>query len=152
MLLQGCRPAYSFASALTGSINLIALLVAPLLSFVHQSPTRVLSFTAGLGTIAFLVLGKNVFSAQDSDPRKGRTWVAALGIGVAQIAAVVLSLSIVSAARKRLLEGEQAAPPALNQSQTPEEEEEAGEEANDKEEIAGALAGAYSFCGGELPH
>ena len=153
--LQGCRPAYSFASALIGSINLITLLIAPFLSLIRQSPPFLLSLTAALGAISFLLLGRGEFSlvgTVDSDPRSGTTWLAAVGIGVAQIAAVVLSLSVVSAARNRLLSSSKAIISHAGEGDTAEEGQpvEGGstELDVDKQEIAGALAGAYSFCGG----
>lgn len=142
---QGCRPAYSFAAALTGTINLAALLVAPLLSLIRGAPARFLSGTAALGALCFLLIGRG----RDADPRSAASWIAAVGIGIAQMTAVVLSLGVVSAARRKLL---QSASKERRNSEQPSREArapEAADEHDEKEEIAGALAGASSFCGGE---
>lgn len=72
-----------------------------------------------------------------------------MGLGIAQICGVVLSLSVVSEGRREVLESKQGftgLPDDASISSASDKSEDEG----DDDEIAGALAGAYSFCGGEL--
>lgn len=173
--MQGCHPAYAFASAVTGVINLLYLLVAALLS-LSSSPRRVLCFSSLIGALAFTLLGRDALPGLHGklggdDPRNAGTWLAAVGIGFSAMCSTVCSLALVSRARAELLHAGSGPMDADTQSDASHSsfsslgnsegvvwEAEVGAEltgnagsAAAKEEIAGALAGAYSFCSGASP-
>lgn len=130
---QSCRKAYLLASALTGVVQLLSLVLSPLVGFIASSEslsrrTRhpqacLLAIACMIGATAFLGLSR---LPHDGDPRSPLTWISASGIGVAQAAGVVLSLALVTTGRG-IISAEQ-----------------------DGREVAGALSGAYSLSGGAL--
>ncbi|GAA6026406.1 hypothetical protein JCM8202_001705, partial [Rhodotorula sphaerocarpa] len=130
---DACRRAYLLASALTGTVQLLSLVLSPLIGFLTSSNSLSLSRrarhpqagTLGLATLigAAALVGLAVLP-RDGDPRSGLTWVYASGIGLAQAAGVVLSLALVTTGRG-LISAEQGG-----------------------REVAGTLSGAYGFSGG----
>lgn len=117
---ETCRPAYVLASILSGTAQLSALLFAPLAGLLAArfSPALVLFSTSVVGAAAFPLF------ALRPDPRGAGSVAAAVGLGLAQISATVVSLGMVAAARGRIVA------------------DGAGREKG------GALGAAYSVCGG----
>ena len=154
-------------------INLLYLVVAALLS-LSSSPRRVLCFSSVLGALAFALLGRDALPGLQGklggdDPRNAGTWLAAVGIGTSAMCSTVCSLALVSRARVELLHPESrssedvvdADSEGSSSSASSSEDLPHGAEDNValaggagpaavKEEIAGALAGAYSFCSGAV--
>lgn len=92
-LKRRCRQAFTVASILSGVIQLVALLLAPLIGWVCdvQTPARALLGSTLIGTAAFLTMGTAL--PHDGDPRTVPAWIAAVGIGLCQIGAIVASLA-----------------------------------------------------------
>ncbi|GAA5985695.1 hypothetical protein JCM10908_007076 [Rhodotorula pacifica] len=130
---DSCRRAYILASALTGIVQLLSLVLSPLVGYLASSPTTsrltrhphaaLLGSASLVGVVAFV--GYSTLP-RDGDPRSGLTWVYASGVGVAQAAGVVLSLALVTTGRGRIVAADSAR----------------------RAEIAGTLSGAYGFSGG----
>lgn len=103
---DSCRRAYILASALTGSVQLLSLVLSPLIGYAASSSassrrTRhpqaaLLGGASLLGAVAFV--GYSALP-NDGDPRSGWTWLYAVGVGFAQAAGVVLSLALVTTGR-----------------------------------------------------
>lgn len=137
---DSCRRAYILASALTGSVQLLSLVLSPLIGYAASSSTNsrrtrhpqaaLLGGASLLGAVAF-----SGYSAlpNDGDPRSGWTWLYAVGVGFAQAAGVVLSLALVTTGRGMVTARSD------NRSTA----------AAGGREIAGTLSGAYGFSGGE---
>ncbi|GAA5981533.1 hypothetical protein JCM11641_004089 [Rhodosporidiobolus odoratus] len=150
---SSCPKAYILSSILTGTIQLLSLLLSPLIGYLSTCPlflrsspsssssssrtpslplTLCLTFTLGAFALA-------LFShlPHDGDPRPPQSWVwiSILGIGIAQAAGVVLSLALVTDGGVRLAE-----------RRLQEEEGEGGE--GGKKEVAGRLGGSYALSGG----
>ena len=119
---QTCRPAYILSSILSGTAQLSALLFAPLAGTLAARfpPALVLLTTSLVGAASFPLFGLR------ADPRGAGTVVAAAGIGIAQIAATVVSLGMLASARGRIV----------------------AREGGGGGEKGGALGAAYSVCGG----
>ncbi|TKA54472.1 hypothetical protein B0A53_03165 [Rhodotorula sp. CCFEE 5036] len=134
---DSCRRAYILASALTGSVQLLSLVLSPLIGYAASSSassrrTRhpqaaLLGGASLLGAVAFV--GYSALP-NDGDPRSGWTWLYAGGVGFAQAAGVVLSLALVTTGRGIVTAR-------------------SGNAAGGRE-IAGTLSGAYGFSG-DLP-
>ncbi|GJN94300.1 hypothetical protein Rhopal_007374-T1 [Rhodotorula paludigena] len=140
---DSCRGAYILASILTGSIQLLSLLLSPLIGIVAarasppppislsetvDSTPRVqhpqafsLALSLLLGSPSFLLFPFLPLALSSSSPL---TWLAIAGMGVAQAAGIVLSLALVTTGRGVL------------KAREPERE------------CAGALSGAYGLSGG----
>jgi hypothetical protein len=124
-----------------------------------------------LGALAFALLGRDALPGLQGtlggdDPRNAGTWLAAAGIGISAMCSTVCSLALVSRARAELLHPGSGSSHAIADTDSEESSsfassEDLLHEAEDgavlasesgpaavKEEIAGALAGAYSFCSG----
>ncbi|GAA5998949.1 uncharacterized protein JCM10292_005816 [Rhodotorula paludigena] len=142
---DSCRGAYILASILTGSIQLLSLLLSPLIGIVSArasppSPTSAsaidtptlaaqaqhpqafsLALSLLLGSPSFLLFPFLPLALSTSSPL---TWLAIAGMGVAQAAGIVLSLALVTTGRGVL------------KAREPERE------------CAGALSGAFGLSGG----
>jgi hypothetical protein len=156
---QSCHEAYALASAISGVTQLIALLSGVAFVWVaHLS--RTLALTSLLGCVSFAILGRSAFgtSLGGDDPKNIGTWIAALGIGIAQTGSVTISLALIAKERSKMQIERK-----LQEESDDEHESEQGYRVYDetdssdisktldqKGETAGALAGAYSFCGGKL--
>ena len=136
-------------------IQLVTLLASPLLSLTG-SASKTLAVTFSLGCLSFFLLGRNVFHLGGENPRNAWTWLAGIGIGISQISGIVLSLALIAAARGRLM-GEHIEGVDGNEEHESEEDQESlvegvgnkvAADLDEHGEFAGALAGAYSFCGG----
>lgn len=116
-LKRTCRQAFALASALSGVIQLCALLLSPVAGLACDalSAPVTLLITSALGTASFLALGVGL--PGEGDPRAPIAWVAAVGIGACQIGAIVGSMALCAQARR--MEGGKG----------------------------GAIAGCYSFFG-----
>ena len=136
---DSCRRAYIFASALTGSVQLLSLVLSPLIGYAASSSTSsrrtrhpqaaLLGGASLLGAVAFV--GYSALP-NDGDPRSGLTWLYAVGVGFAQAAGVVLSLALLTTGRGMVTA-----------------RSDDGSTAAGGREIAGTLSGAYGFSGGE---
>jgi hypothetical protein len=119
-----------------------------------------------LGCISFTLLGRSALVSSSSssifrgeDPKNIGTWIAAIGIGIAQTGSVTISLALIAKEREKLksfVVGVMEVDEEDDVIEDAEEEylEDASqdgevEDLSEFEETAGALAGAYSFCGGE---
>ncbi|GAA5915350.1 hypothetical protein JCM6882_000227 [Rhodosporidiobolus microsporus] len=158
-----CRRAYILSSILTGSIQLISLLLCPLIGYLSTCPVsffrrsspsssspsptscphstqpraRPRNPQAATLTLSFL-LGSLSFLGfallpHGGDPRSALSWLYVVGMGVAQAAGVVLSLALVTTGRASLAEKEAR--------------DHEGSELQPKE-VAGALSGSYALSGG----
>lgn len=98
-----CREAYSLASALSGVIQLFALLLAPLIGYLSDavSPVITLGSTSLVGTIAFAILGISLSGEGSGDPRSPLAWISAVCVGICQIGAIVSSLILIQRAKAR---------------------------------------------------
>ncbi|GAA5876321.1 hypothetical protein JCM8547_008884 [Rhodosporidiobolus lusitaniae] len=139
-LKQTCRRAYILSSILTGSVQLLSLLLSPLLGYLSSSsfsllrrrtslslssssppsPSAVLTLSFLLGSLAFL--GFSLFP-NGGDPRASISWLYVVGMGIAQAAGVVLSLALVTTGSVGLSRRE-------------------------GKEVGGSLAGSYAVSGG----
>lgn len=138
---DSCRRAYILASALTGSVQLLSLVLSPLIGYAASSSTgsrktrhpqaALLGGASLLGAVAFV--GYSALP-NDGDPRSGLTWLYAVGVGLAQAAGVVLSLALVTTGRGMV---------------TARRSDHGSRTAEGGREIAGTLSGAYGFSGGE---
>ena len=119
---ETCRPAYILSSILSGTAQLCALLFAPLAGLLAARfpPALILLVASLVGAAAFPVFGLR------PDPRGGLSVLAAVGIGIAQIGATVVSLGMLASARGRIV----------------------ASEGGGGREKGGALGAAYSVCGG----
>ncbi|KAL8283293.1 hypothetical protein RQP46_005703 [Phenoliferia psychrophenolica] len=119
---QTCRPAIILTAILTGTIQLISLILAPAFGSLSArlSPSLILSLASLLGATSFLGL------AGTEDPRSGIVWLWVGGMGISQSAGLVISLALVARGRSKVMaKGGGAA-----------------------KEVGGAISGAYSACGG----
>lgn len=141
-LKKACREAFTTASILSGVIQLLALILAPLAGQLCDSISPAFSLLLGssAGTAGFLTIALG--PPNDGDPRSTTAFVAAAGIGLCQISAIVASLALCAQAKSRL----STAKPHHHFST---ENEEASDERQSAGVVrSGAIAGAYSFTGG----
>ena len=126
-LKRTCRQAFTVASILSGVIQLIALLLSPVVGYLCEalSPAITLLIATFVGTASFLAIGLGL--PGDGDPRGAVAWVAAVGIGFCQIAAIVASLALCAGAKSK------AAKASKDGLATT---------------LGGSIAGAYSATGG----
>ncbi|GAA5926601.1 uncharacterized protein JCM15063_000319 [Sporobolomyces koalae] len=124
-----CRQAYILASILTGIVQLVTLVLSPLVGLLSAS-TRLGDRTSNpealVLAVSFLVgasacAGFALLPA--GDPRAPIMWLYVTGLGLAQAAGTVLSLAMITNGRGQVM-------------------------AQQKQEVAGKLSSAYSFCGG----
>lgn len=133
---NSCRRGFILSSILTGSIQLLALLLSPLLGYLSTCPTSfffrltrrnksnpqaaVLALSFFFGALSFLGFA---FLPNQGDPRAGVSWIYVVGLGIAQAAGVVLSLALVTSGSGAIA-------------------------AEEGKEVGGALAGSYALSGG----
>lgn len=137
--------------------QLIALLSGVAFVWVTRL-SRTLALTSILGCVSFAILGRSAFgpSLGGDDPKDIGTWIATLGIGIAQTGSVTISLALIAKERSRMQIERQLAEEDDNDEseqgyQVAETEDTIIAKTSDQQgETAGALAGAYSFCGGRL--
>lgn len=152
-LKRRCRQAFTVASILSGVIQLVALLLAPLIGYLCDAftPSATLFFVSLVGTISYLVMGTAL--PNDGDPRTPIAWVAAIGIGFAQIGVIVASLALCARGKANLAEL------SIRTAVQPRDEDAGTDEnlADDamtpsptetEQSSSGAIAGAYSATGG----
>lgn len=134
-LKRRCRQAFTVASILSGVIQLMALLLAPLVGYLCdvRSPAQALFYASFLGTISYLVMAIGL--PHDGDPRGPLAWISAVGIGFAQIGAIVASLALCAKAKARLAQQEAKQQSHVHATDVP-------------THSSGAIAGAYSATGG----
>ena len=125
---EQCHAAFALASSVTGTVQLTALLVAPLAGHIaHRYSSSMPRWVLGaalLGMCGFAALA----ALPEGDPRHfGIVIPAAIALGISQTGSVVLGLALCATARSYLA-GRQ--------------------ESGDSRECAGALAGVSSFAGG----
>ncbi|UZJ51422.1 hypothetical protein CBS101457_000742 [Exobasidium rhododendri] len=130
-LKRTCRQAFTVASILSGVVQLIALLLSPLVGYMCEalSPAWTLFIATSIGTASFLILGLAL--PNNGDPRSPVAWVAAVGIGFCQIAAIVASLALCARSKSRLRGSDTI-----------------GGSGNVVTSVGGSIAGAYSATGG----
>ncbi|BGP20117.1 hypothetical protein JCM10213v2_008252 [Rhodosporidiobolus nylandii] len=134
---QSCRQAYILSSILTGSIQLLSLLLSPVIGYLstcplacpssspRSAPALALFLSFALGALSFAGFA----SLPDGDPRAPVAWAYVVGIGAAQAAGVVLSLALVSSGAARL-------------------KQLARSEGKEEEGMEGRLGGSYALSGG----
>lgn len=156
-LKQSCHEAYALASAISGVTQLVALLSGVAFVWVTRL-SRTLAFTSLLGCVSFAILGRSAFGPffGGENPKNLATWIASLGIGIAQTGSVTISLALIAKERARLQDekssaesiahGEDSTEEGYQVEESPSISKRGHESGNG--ETAGALAGAYSFCGG----
>lgn len=144
LVLQSCHEAYALASAISGVTQLVALMSGVLFVWVVKL-CRTLSLTSFIGCISFAILGRSAMSSVfgGENPKHWATWVATIGIGLAQTGSVTTSLAMMTKDRMALVAIAEDAANENGSTWGP------GFIGQDGDEIAGALAGVYSFCGGE---
>lgn len=151
-LKKRCRQAFTVASILSGVIQLVALLLAPLIGYLCDAftPSFTLFFVSLVGTISYLVMGTAL--PNDGDPRTPIAWVAAVGIGFAQIGVIVASLALCARGKANIAElSIKSAQAREDDAQT--DDNGAGEAVapapvEAEQPSSGAIAGAYSATGG----
>jgi len=153
--LQSCHEAYALASAISGVTQLIALLSGVAFVWVTRL-SRTLALTSLLGCLSFTILGRSAFGPAlgGADPENIGTWIASLGIGIAQTGSVTVSLALIAKERAKmqdLRESVEREDDEFEDGYRVDEEtvESALKNSSHEGETAGALAGAYSFCGGK---
>lgn len=101
-LKRRCRQAFTVASILSGVIQLVALVMAPLVGWLCDtySPAHALLTTTSIGTFAFLTMALGL--PDGGDPKSGQAYIAAVGIGICQIGAIVASLAQCAQAKSQL--------------------------------------------------
>ncbi|PWN34888.1 MFS general substrate transporter [Meira miltonrushii] len=151
-LKKRCRQAFTVASILSGVIQLVALLLAPLIGYLCDAftPSSTLFLVSLVGTISYLVMGTAL--PNDGDPRTPVAWVAAVGIGFAQIGVIVASLALCARGKANIAEQ------SIKSAQAPEDDAPTNEDIADdagvsvpieaEQSSSGAIAGAYSATGG----
>ena len=147
---QSCHEAYALASAISGVTQLVALLSGVIFIWVVKL-CRTLGITSLIGCISFAVLGRSalgsIFGAEN--PNNWLTWLATIGIGLAQTGSVTLSLAMITRNREQLHTGTKWGDDGVPDEDRSYSSEITAEEDGADEEMSGALAGVYSFCGGE---
>ncbi|GAA5868495.1 hypothetical protein JCM3774_005397 [Rhodotorula dairenensis] len=153
---DSCRRAYLLASALTGVVQLLSLVLSPVVGYAASSSSlmattttpmtiraarhpqaAVLGLASLIGAVSFV--GYSALP-HDGDPRSGLAWVYATGVGIAQAAGVVLSLALVTTGRGIVVSSTGGAGAGAAAA--------AADPAIRGREIAGTLSGAYGFSGG----
>lgn len=154
--MKSCHEAYALASAISGITQLVALLSGVAFVWVTRL-SRTLAITSLLGCISFAILGRSAFgpSLGGENPKNLGTWIASIGIGMAQTGSVTISLALIAKEREKM----QVAGQLMDDNDAVSDEEgyqvEETPRGHDEPfesqdgETAGALAGAYSFCGGK---
>ncbi|KAM0751943.1 hypothetical protein T439DRAFT_325124 [Meredithblackwellia eburnea MCA 4105] len=114
-----CRPAIIQTAILTGTLQLISLLLSPLFGYLSSrySPSLLLSLSFLFGSISYFAFGFE-------DPRMGSTWIWVTGMGLSASCGMVSSLGLVARGRSKVIA-------KVN-----------------KGEVGGAVSGVYSFSGG----
>ncbi|GAA6038812.1 hypothetical protein JCM8097_002907 [Rhodosporidiobolus ruineniae] len=134
-----CHRAYVLSSIITGSVQLLSLLLSPLIGYLSstsssssasssspltrnpQSLTLFLSFA--LGALSFLGFA---LLPHGGDPRAPISWLYVVGMGASQAAGIVLSLALVTTGRGKLT----------------------SEDGREEKDVAGVLSGSYALSGG----
>ncbi|EGF98783.1 uncharacterized protein MELLADRAFT_95427 [Melampsora larici-populina 98AG31] len=146
---KGCHAAFALASALTGTVQLSALLLAPLVGWLasHRSQPALLAFSNAVGAIGFLTMGLL------PNPRHWLMWPICVALGVAQISGIVVSLSLCASGRSRIQNAiftrKKASLPPVAPSDEPCTANQSTQDViQNQSDISGAIAGVYSLCGG----
>lgn len=146
---KGCHAAFALASALTGTVQLSALLLAPLVGWLasHRSQPALLAFSNAVGAIGFLTMGLL------PTPRHWLMWPICVALGVAQISGIVVSLSLCASGRSRIQRAifarkKSSLPPVSPSGETCPADQTTQEVMQNQSDISGAIAGVYSLCGG----
>lgn len=128
-----CRQAFTVASILSGVAQLTALLAAPLFGLLcdAKSAAKALLLSSLIGATAYTVIATAL--PHDGDPRGPVAIVAAMGMGLGQIGAIVSSLALCAKAKSEVQKPIQH---GLTDDQ------------NHTQHSSGAIAGAYSSVGG----
>lgn len=157
-ITKSCHEAYALASAISGITQLVALLSGIVFVWITRL-SRSLAITSLLGCISFAILGRSAFgpSLGGENPKNLGTWIAALGIGIAQTGSVTISLALIAKERSKMQEEVKFLgnnEDGISETGGYQVEQEASRSprkasVNQQGETAGALAGAYSFCGGK---
>ncbi|KAG0141160.1 hypothetical protein CROQUDRAFT_664215 [Cronartium quercuum f. sp. fusiforme G11] len=142
---KGCHAAFALASALTGTVQLSALLVAPIVGWLasQYSQPALLAWSNAVGAIAFLTMGLL------TSPSHFLMWPICVALGVAQISGVVVSLSLCASGRCRIqhtvsVQKPSASPSSCNDASSAQQRYKEVLQTD----ISGAIAGVYSLCGG----
>ena len=148
---------------MTGITQLAALLLAPLFGSLgaRYSQTGTLALGAALGVggfaaLAMLAWRDELLSSEHGQGSKKTVWVAAVAMGASLICSTVVGLALVAQVRVRHVaqsrdlksQGEQRARRGEEQDAREGEAQEREQDEGEREEVAGALAGSYSACGG----
>jgi MFS family permease len=152
-LKRRCRQAFTVASILSGVIQLVALLLAPLIGYLCDAftPSRTLFFVSLIGTISYLVMGTAL--PNDGDPRTPVAWVAAVGIGFAQIGVIVASLALCARGKANIAElsiksTESRGDDTITADENISSDAMIYAPIEEEQSSSGAIAGAYSATGG----
>ncbi|CAH7683898.1 major facilitator superfamily domain-containing protein [Phakopsora pachyrhizi] len=141
---KGCHAAFALASAVTGTVELSALIFAPAFGWIAASYSQpaILAASNALGAIGFFAIGFL------PTPNHYLIWPTAIILGIAQISGVVVSLSLCASCRWRIHHSKVGNPvestcPMISSSCM-------GDNRSrfTARDISGAIAGVYSLCGG----
>ncbi|OAV90653.1 hypothetical protein PTTG_28251 [Puccinia triticina 1-1 BBBD Race 1] len=140
---KGCHAAFALASALTGTVQLSALLLSPVVGWmasVYPQP-RILAVSNILSALGFLAFGLL------PRPNYFLVWPTCILLGLSQITGIVVSLSLCASCRWQIFHSESAIarqsestpliPHPLPSDRPP-----------PLQDISGAIAGVYSLAGG----
>lgn len=147
-LKKRCRQAFTVASILSGVIQLVALLLAPLIGYLCDAftPSGTLFLVSSVGAISYLVIGTAL--PNDGDPRTPIAWVAAVGIGFAQIGVIVSSLALCAKGKASIAEKSIKSAQSQDDNEEPTEQRIPDNKTILEQSSSGAIAGAYSAKGG----
>ncbi|GAA5970648.1 hypothetical protein JCM3765_001181 [Sporobolomyces pararoseus] len=156
-LKHSCRQAYILSSILSGIVQLVTLLLSPLIGFLtscqflsknSKNPHAFVLLVAFLvGTISCIGFTGGVTdigpTTNGYDPRKRKNWIWSIGLGISQSSGTVISLSLLTKNRGKIL-SERRLIRIIDDVQEDEEEE----RSENFGEIGGSLSSASSFVGG----
>ncbi|KAA1114775.1 hypothetical protein PGT21_022509 [Puccinia graminis f. sp. tritici] len=139
---KGCHAAFALASALTGTVQLCALLLSPVVGWMASvyPQARILATSnllSALGFIGFGLLPR---------PNHFLVWPICILLGLSQITGIVVSLSLCASCRWQIFHSESAI--SRQTESTPLISDPPQSNRAPWQEISGAIAGVYSLSGG----
>jgi len=141
---KGCHAAFALASALTGTVQLCALLLSPVVGWTASvcAQPRMLAASNLLSAIGFIGFGLL------PRPNHILAWPICMILGLSQITGVVVSLSLCASCRWQLFHSELALSRRPETAPLIPTDPTSPRGRKPWQEISGAIAGVYSLSGG----
>ncbi|KNF01779.1 hypothetical protein, variant [Puccinia striiformis f. sp. tritici PST-78] len=143
---KGCHAAFALASALTGTVQLSALLLSPVVGWMAATypQPRLLAISNIMSALGFILFGLL------PRPNHVLVWPTCILLGLSQITGIVVSLSLCASCRWQIFHSESAisqtrqteSTPLISDSPPPQPDQAPWRD------ISGAIAGVYSLSGG----